>query len=42
MTYRALYRAWRPQNFDEVLGQEHVSRTLKNAIATDRLAHAYL
>lgn len=42
MTYRALYRAWRPQTFDEVLGQEHVSRTLKNAIATDRLAHAYL
>ncbi|MDK2784515.1 MAG: polymerase subunit gamma/tau [Bacillota bacterium] len=42
MTYRALYRAWRPQTFDEVMGQEHVSRTLKNAIATDRLAHAYL
>ncbi|HHV58420.1 MAG TPA: AAA family ATPase, partial [Firmicutes bacterium] len=42
MTYRALYRAWRPQTFAEVLGQEHVSRTLKNAIASGRLAHAYL
>ncbi|MDK2926728.1 MAG: polymerase subunit gamma/tau [Bacillota bacterium] len=42
MTYRALYRAWRPQTFAEVLGQEHVSRTLKNAIAGGRLAHAYL
>lgn len=42
MTYRALYRAWRPQTFADVVGQEHVSRTLKNAITSGRLAHAYL
>jgi DNA polymerase III subunit gamma/tau len=37
-----LYRKWRPTRFDEVAGQEHVATTLKNALATNRVAHAYL
>ncbi len=37
-----LYRKWRPIRFDEVAGQEHVATTLKNALATGRVAHAYL
>ncbi|MGW8319815.1 MAG: DNA polymerase III subunit gamma/tau [Candidatus Promineifilaceae bacterium] len=39
---QALYRKWRPARFDEVVGQEHVTRTLQNAVAADRLGHAYL
>jgi len=42
MTAQALYRRWRPQSFDDVVGQAHITRTLRNAIRTDRLAHAYL
>ena len=42
MAYKALYRTYRPSTFDEVAGQEHIVRTLKNALATDKLAHAYL
>ncbi len=42
MKHLALYRKWRPQRFSDVVGQEHVSRTLLNAIRLDRLAHAYL
>lgn len=42
MAYEVLARKWRPQQFDEVVGQEHVTRTLKNAIAAGRVAHAYL
>jgi DNA polymerase III subunit gamma/tau len=42
MAYLSLYRKYRPQTFDEILGQEHVSRTLANAIVEDRVAHAYL
>jgi DNA polymerase-3 subunit gamma/tau len=38
----ALYRRWRPQTFAEIVGQEHVTRTLKNAIAAAQVAHAYL
>jgi DNA polymerase III subunit gamma/tau len=38
----ALYRTHRPQDFDEVVGQQHVVRTLRNAIEMDRVAHAYL
>lgn len=41
-TYQVLARKWRPQQFDDVIGQEHVTRTLKNAITEDRVAHAYL
>ena len=40
--YQALYRKWRPQTFDDVVGQEHITLTLKRQVATDRLSHAYL
>lgn len=42
MSYLVLARRWRPQNFDEVVGQRPVTQTLKNAIARDRVAHALL
>lgn len=42
MSYTALYRKWRPDNFDDVKGQEHVVTTLKNQIIADRIGHAYL
>lgn len=42
MVYEVFARKWRPQIFQDVLGQEHVTRTLINAITTDRLHHAYL
>ena len=42
MATQALYRKWRSRRFDEVVGQEHVTRTLQNALAMDRVAHAYL
>ena len=40
--YQVLARKWRPQQFDDVVGQEHVTTTLKNAVGQNRLAHAYL
>jgi DNA polymerase-3 subunit gamma/tau len=42
MSYLVLARKWRPQTFDEVVGQAHVTRTLQNAIRAGRVAHAYL
>jgi len=39
---QALYRKWRPQVFDEIVGQEHVTQTLRNALAAGRVGHAYL
>lgn len=42
MSYQVLARKWRPQVFDDVVGQGHITRTLQNAIAADRLAHAFL
>lgn len=42
MAYLALYRQWRPQDFDNLIGQDHINTTLKNAIATGKIAHAYL
>ena len=42
MAYKALYRLYRPQTFDEVVGQNHILQTLKNAIKTNKIAHAYL
>jgi DNA polymerase-3 subunit gamma/tau len=42
MSYVVFARKWRPQNFDEIIGQEHITTTLKNAISQDRVAHAYL
>ena len=42
MSYIVFARKWRPQNFDEIIGQEHIATTLKNAIELNRVAHAYL
>ncbi|HBJ1646364.1 TPA: DNA polymerase III subunit gamma/tau [Clostridium botulinum] len=42
MGYTALYREWRPKTFNDVVGQEHITTTLKNEILNDRIAHAYL
>ena len=42
MSYQVFARKYRPQTFDDLVGQEHVTRTLKNAIEQNRLAHAYL
>lgn len=42
MPYEVLARKWRPQLFEAVIGQEHITQTLKNALLSDRLAHAYL
>jgi DNA polymerase-3 subunit gamma/tau len=42
MSYQVLARKWRPQVFDDVVGQGHITRTLQNAIVTGRLAHAFL
>ena len=41
-SYQVIARKWRPQTFDDVVGQDHMVRTLKNAIARNRIAHAYL
>lgn len=40
--YQALYRKWRPKTFDEVIGQKHITETLKNQVKTGRLSHAYI
>jgi DNA polymerase-3 subunit gamma/tau len=40
--YLALYRRWRPQLFSQILGQEHITRSLQNALGSGRIAHAYL
>lgn len=42
MAVQALYRKWRPQTFDKVVGQEHIVRTLRNALTSGRIHHAYL
>ncbi|HZR55243.1 MAG TPA: DNA polymerase III subunit gamma/tau [Terriglobales bacterium] len=42
MSYQVLARKYRPQNFSEVIGQEHVTRTLKNALEQGRIAHGYI
>lgn len=42
MSYLVLARKWRPQRFDDIAGQEHITRTLRNAIRSNRIAHAYL
>ena len=42
LTYTALYREWRPKTFNDVVGQEHITTTLKNQILNNRIAHAYL
>ncbi|MBY0148942.1 DNA polymerase III subunit gamma/tau [Neobacillus niacini] len=42
MAYQALYRVWRPQQFIDVVGQEHVTKTLQNALLQQKISHAYL
>ena len=42
MNYQALYRMFRPQSFDDVVGQEHVTKTLRNAISKGKQSHAYI
>lgn len=42
MSYQALYRVWRPQAFVDVIGQEHVTKTLQNALLQEKISHAYL
>ena len=42
MSYQALYRTYRPQSFKEVAGQEHITRTLMNALKNEKISHAYL
>ena len=42
MAYKALYRRYRPTNFDEVVGQKYIIQTIKNSIANDKIGHAYL
>ena len=42
MTYKVLSLKWRPQTFDDVIGQDHITKTLKNAFALDRVAQGYM
>ena len=42
MNYQALYRMFRPQSFNDVVGQEHVTKTLRNAISKGKQSHAYI
>ena len=42
MSYKALYRTYRPSSFEEVVGQQHIVTTLKNAVKQNKIAHAYL
>ena len=42
MSYQVLARKWRPLTFDDIVGQEHITRTLKKAVESSRISHAYL
>ena len=42
MSYKALYRTYRPSTFDQVAGQQHIVKTLMNALKENKIAHAYL
>ncbi len=42
MTYQVIARKWRPQNFDELIGQEHISKTLMNAFKNNRVGHSFI
>lgn len=42
MGYQALYRVFRPQQFEDVVGQEHITKTLQNALLQKKFSHAYL
>ena len=41
MEYRSLYRKWRPQTFEDIIGQKHITQTLMNAISLNRISHTY-
>ena len=41
MTYKVLALKWRPSNFDQIIGQEHITKSLKNAIKFNRISHAF-
>ena len=41
MAYKALYRKYRPETFESVVGQQHITKTLQNAILQNKVAHAY-
>ena len=40
--YQSIYRKWRPQSFEDIVGQKHITQTLKNAIKMNRIGHPYL
>ena len=42
MSYQALYRKFRPDNFDEIKGQDHIVTALRNQVIAERVGHAYL
>ncbi|MFH1938706.1 MAG: DNA polymerase III subunit gamma/tau [bacterium] len=42
MEYKSLYRKWRPQTFEDIIGQKHITQTLVNAISLNRISHAYI
>jgi DNA polymerase-3 subunit gamma/tau len=42
MEYQSLYRKWRPQTFEDIIGQNHITQTLMNAISLNRISHAYI
>ena len=42
LSYKALYREWRPKNFEDIIGQEHITITLKNEIINKRTSHVEL
>ena len=42
MAYKALYRKYRPETFNTIVGQKHIIKTLQNAIAKNKVAHAYI
>ena len=42
MAHQAIYRKWRPMVFEDIVGQGHITQTLKNQILNDKIGHAYL
>src|SRR5665648_1150263 len=42
MEHQSLYRKWRPQTFEDIIGQKHITQTLMNAISLNRISHAYI
>ena len=42
MAHQAIYRKWRPMVFEDIVGQQHITKTLKNQITSGKIGHAYL